>query len=133
MDLLESLKSITKNAKTVNDYINGFEEFCKKVDCGDEEELCLLETGDFGFSGEDEFYFSLVRQYKGSPDDDEYIQVHMDIIFEPINEELSSLIWSDEFDNTEDFFKSVDMSDELKFINDNNIKLKRIDLYTEET
>lgn len=133
MELTGSLKYITKDAKTVNDYINGFEDFCNQVDSGDEEELCFLETGNYDFSGENEFYFSLVRQYKANPNDDEYIQVHMDIIFEPIKAVSSSQIWSDEFDNYEDFFKEINASKILKYINDNNLKPKRIDFYADET
>lgn len=133
MELLGNLKYITKDAETVNDYINGFEDFCNQVDSGDEEELCFLETGNYDFSGENEFYFSLVRQYKANPNGDEYIQVHMDIIFEPIKAVSSSQIWSDEFDNYEDFFKEINASEILKYINDNNLKPKRIDFYADET
>ena len=133
MELLGNLKYITKDAETVNDYINGFEDFCNQVDSGDEEELCFLETGNYDFSGEKEFYFSLVRQYKANPNGDEYIQVHMDIIFEPIKAVSSSQIWSDEFDNYEDFFKEINASEILKYINDNNLKPKRIDIYADQT
>lgn len=133
MELLESLKRVTKEAETVNEYVTGFENFCKQVDSGDAEELCFLETGNFDFSGENEFYFSLVRQYKANPNDDEYIQVHMDIIFEPIKPDFSVQVWSDEFDDYEDFFKSIHSTDILKFINDNHMKPKRSDFYAEET
>ena len=50
MELLESLKCVTKDAESVNEYVSGFEKFCKQVDSGDAEELCFLETGNFDFS-----------------------------------------------------------------------------------
>ena len=132
VDLLKSLQDVTDNAETLNDYINGFEDFCK-VESGDSEEVCFLETGNYDFSGENEFYFSLVRQYKANPNDDEYIQVHMDIVFEPITIKSQSQIWSDEFDNNNEFFDAVKSSNLLKHINDNNIFPKRIDIYADET
>ena len=132
-DLLAQLKRITKDAETVNDYIAGFERFCNQVESGDGEELCFLETGNYDFSGENEFYFSLVRQYKANANDDEYMQVRMDIIFDPIKPNRQSQIWSDEFDTYEDFFKEINSSKILKYINDNHLKSKRINFYADET
>jgi MerR family mercuric resistance operon transcriptional regulator len=132
MELSGSLKYITKDAKTINDYVNGFEVFCQ-VESGDSEEVCFLEAGNYDFSGEDEFYFSLVRQYKANPNDDEYVQVHMDIIFDPIKANNQSQIWSDEFDNYAEFFNAVKSSEVLQYINDNNLNPKRIDFYADET
>jgi hypothetical protein len=132
MELTGSLKYITKDAKTVNDYINGFEKFCNEVNSGDNEEVCFFEIGNYDFSGEKELYFSLVRQYKAYPDD-EYTQVHLDIIFEPIKGIKGNTVWSDEFDNYEEFFNAVKSSEMLKYINDDNLNPKRIDIYADET
>lgn len=132
MDLLKALKDVTVNAETLKDYINGFEEFCN-IESGDSEEVCFLETGNYDFSGENNFYFSLVRQYKANPNDDEYIQIHMDVIFNPITIDNQSQIWSDEFDNIKKFFNAVKSSEILKHICNNNLKPKRIDIYADET
>ncbi len=132
IDMSEQLKAATASAETLNEYVNGFEELCR-VECGDSEEVCFLETGNYDFSGEDEFYFSLIRQYKANPSADEYIQVHMDIVFDPIKVISQSQIWSDEFDNNEEFFNAVKSSELLNYINDNNLNPKRIDIYADET
>ena len=132
IDMSEQLKAATASAETLNEYVNGFEELCR-VECGDSEEVCFLETGNYDFSGEDEFYFSLIRQYKANPSADEYIQVHMDIVFDPIKVISQSQIWSDEFDNNEEFFNAVKSSELLNYINDNHLTPKRIDIYADET
>ena len=60
------------------DIVKAFEEMCEEQIDND---MILFETGTFSFTGEPLFYFSLVRQFPN--DDDEYYQIHVDVLFKP--------------------------------------------------
>ena len=45
------------------------------------EKMILFETGTYSFAGKPMFNFSLVRQYLN--EEEEYYQLHLDIMFEP--------------------------------------------------
>ena len=60
VSLLKFLKDNISTDNTVDDIINVFEEMCKTPV---EEDLLLLEYGVYDFTGEELFYFDLVRQY----------------------------------------------------------------------
>ena len=70
MRLLEFLKNNISVSNTIDEIINIFEEMCKTPI---EQDLLLNEYGVYDFTGEDLFYYDLVRQY---PDgEDEYYQL----------------------------------------------------------
>ena len=72
VSLLNFLKDNISIDNTVDEIINVFEEMCKTPV---EEDLLLLEYGVYDFTGEELFYFDLVRQY---PDgEDEYYQLRV--------------------------------------------------------
>ena len=95
MELLEYLKSNVSINKSLDEIINVFEEMCKTPI---EEDLLLSEYGVYDFTGEDLFYYDLVRQY---PDgEDEYFQLRVSIMFSPYEENrfLQDTLWSDDSD-----------------------------------
>ena len=106
MELLEYLKSNISINKSLDEIINVFEEMCKTPI---EEDLLLSEYGVYDFTGEDLFYYDLVRQY---PDgEDEYFQLRVSIMFSPDEENrfLQDTLWSD--DSDENFFDYIKKSD----------------------
>lgn len=74
-----------------------FEEMCRipLKNTGDEEDLLLFETGDFSFSPEKAYHFTLTRQFPGG--DGEYIQVQADVIYpaSAAGKDLQDVQWSD--------------------------------------
>ena len=77
-----------------------------------EEDLLLSEYGVYDFTGEDLFYYDLVRQY---PDgEDEYFQLRVSIMVSPDEENrfLQDTLWSD--DSDENFFDYIKKSDFLQ-------------------
>ena len=106
MELLEYLKCNISTNISLDEIINTFEEMCKTPI---EEDLLLNEYGVYDFTGEDLFYYDLVRQY---PDgEDEYFQLRVSIMFSPDEENrfLQDTLWSD--DSDENFFDYIKKSD----------------------
>lgn len=75
-----TLKASIHDGMTLEEMIDAFAEMCK-ISVGDPDDL-LYETGNFDFTGEKQFYFSLVRQFKFL-DDDEYVQLRLEVTFPP--------------------------------------------------
>ena len=72
MALLEFLKNNISENSTLEEIISVFKEMCRTPI---EEDLLLLEYGVYNFTGNDMFYFDLVRQY---PDGEgEYYQLRV--------------------------------------------------------
>lgn len=135
MDILEFLeKSINRNMD-LSEMVNVFEKMCKmKIEGSDEEEeLLLFEVGTYSFTGEKLFYFSLVRQYRTDEEDDEYLQLHLDIMYKPDknNKLFSGNIWSDETDM--DFFDYIRQSEEYCYLKENHIPIEKIQIYRDGT
>lgn len=101
------LKAAVNGQMTIAEMIDVFETMCdEKV----EDDSVLFETGAFDFTGEPAFYFSVVRQF---PDgENEYYQVHLDILFQPdeINKNFKDVVWSNflEDESIFDFIRSSD-------------------------
>lgn len=126
MDLLQFLKSNISADNTLDEIINVFEEMCKAPI---EEDLLLNEYGVYNFTGEDLFYYDLVRQY---PDgEDEFYQLRVSIMFAPDEENryLQATLWEDYTD--EDFFDYIRKSDGYEYAK--NHKLKSIDIRIDQT
>lgn len=117
MALLDFLnENISKN-NTVDEIIDVFEEMCR---ISIEDELLLLEYGVYDFTGEELFYFDLVRQY---PDGDgEYYQLRVSLMFTPDkeNSKLNDTLWSDDVD--ENFFDYIRKSSGYMYAKNNSIK-----------
>ena len=126
VSLLNFLKDNISTDNTVDEIINVFEEMCKTPV---EEDLLLLEYGVYDFTGEELFYFDLVRQY---PDGEgEYYQLRVSLMFSPdeINRELQDTLWSD--DTNENFFDYIRKSSGYEYAK--NHVIKTIDIRIDQT
>ena len=126
VSLLNFLKDNISTDNTVDEIINVFEEMCKTPV---EEDLLLLEYGVYDFTGEELFYYDLVRQY---PDEeDEYYQLRVSLMFSPdeINRELQDTLWSD--DTSENFFDCIRKSSGYEYAK--NHIIKSIDIRIDQT
>ena len=116
MDLLQYLENNISDNNTIDEIINIFEEMCKTPI---EEDLLLNEYGVYDFTGEDLFYYDLVRQY---PDgEDEYYQLRVSIMFSPDeeNRDLHDTLWNDY--TNEIFFDFIRKSDGYEYAKNHNL------------
>ncbi|MDD6175166.1 MAG: hypothetical protein PUC59_05340 [Firmicutes bacterium] len=126
MSLLEYLQNNITTNNTVDEIINVFEEMCKTPI---EEDLLLLEYGVYDFTGEELFYYDLVRQY---PDGEgEYYQLRVSLMFAPDEENryLEDTLWSD--DTNDNFFDYIRRSSGYNYAKNHNIK--SIDIRIDQT
>ena len=75
-----TLRASIQDSMTLDAMIDAFAEMCR-TSVGDPDDL-LFETGTYDFTGENMFYFSLVRQFQFM-DEDEYVQLHLDVLYTP--------------------------------------------------
>ena len=126
MSLLMFLKKNISINNTVDEIIDVFEEMCKTPI---EDDLLLHEYGVYDFTGEELFYYELIRQY---PDgEDEYYQLCVSLMFAPDEENqcLEASFWSDETD--ENFFDYIRKLPAYDYVKNHNIK--SIDIRIDQT
>ena len=104
-----------------------------EVDC--EDDSFLFQCGTFDFTGEEMFYWDIVRQFSVMEDGeyDHMEQLHIAVLYKP-NDKLNSLSteqWSYDFDSKEDFFKEVESLDEFQIPVKEHIPVG-FELYQEE-
>lgn len=75
-----TLNDSIHDGMALEELIDAFSEMCK-ISVGDPDDL-LFETGNYDFTGEKLFYFSLVRQFQFLSED-EYVQLHLDVTYTP--------------------------------------------------
>ena len=129
MGILEYLQNATVGKNNLDEFILVFEKMCEIPIEQEEEKMLLFETGIYSFSGKPMFYFSLVRQYPN--EEEEYYQLHLDIMYEP-TVSISSFqqaTWS--FDIAESIFDYIRKSQEYSVLKD--MKIAKIDIYMDET
>ena len=111
--------------------VDAFERMCGMAIPGvpEEDVLLLYETGEYDFTGERLFYFSLVRQYPGG--DGEYVQLRLEVTFAPTAETQGFLRtdWDDFVEG--DFFAHVRASEEYAALAD--VQPVSIEVRREET
>lgn len=102
--------------------------FCGECNVDLPEKDFLFETGLYQFTCDEEYYFSLVMQYKG--DGDEYMQLRCDIVYPPSMkyEDFSSCEW---IESLTEFKDAVLNSKEFGILKDESIF--KIDICLEET
>ena len=126
MNLLEKLKESINESMSLSDIVKAFEKMCEEpIDT----DMILFETGIFSFTGEPLFYFSLTRQFPN--DDDEYYQIHVDVMFKPnsINHNFSFNVWN--IDIKENIFDYIFKSEVFEYLKSETYQ--RIDIYLDET
>ena len=95
---LKFLKENIVNGMTLDDMINTFEKMCEMPieNVAADDDLVLFETGTYKWTDRKLlFTISLVRQFPN--DEDEYVQIHLDVSYEPTPEsqKLEECEWSD--------------------------------------
>lgn len=124
---LEILQAKINDNTTLDEAISIFEKVCKRFPI--KEEMKLFETGTFRFDEGKMFYFSLVRQVPN--DEEEYVQLHVDILYDPSEKTAAfqSADWDEEIEG--DFFSHIRTSDVYKAVKDDRIAL--INVFEDET
>lgn len=94
-----------------------------------EEDMFLFETGTYDFTGEPLFYFSLVRQNPN--EDEEFMQIHLDVLYLPseANSVYQESFWEE--DDVENFFSYVLESEAFQTVSQENIY--KVEIYLDET
>lgn len=113
--------------------IEAFEEVCRIKIVSESDDL-LYETGEYTFTGETMYYFSLTRQFDTpETDDSEFMQLKLDILFAP-DERLAAhcvIEWSD--DDFADFFAMVRGSEILSLIQESAYRPIKYEVRMERT
>ena len=126
MDFLEFLNERISADNTVDEIMAVFEEMCKTPI---KDELLLLEYGVYNYTGQELFYFDMVRQY---PDGEgEYYQLRVSLAFLPDNEncKLNDTLWSD--DTNENFFDYARRSSGYQYAK--NKQIQAVDIRIDQT
>lgn len=129
MNILEFLKKEIVGKQSLDDLISVFEEMCEIPIEEELEKMILFETGTYSFTGKPMFNFSLVRQYPN--EEEEYYQLHLDIMFEPTSDNSSyeQATWS--FEIEDNIFDYIRKSKEYMCLK--NIPIAKIEVYMDET
>lgn len=128
MSPLEFLKNEIETKNSLEELISVFERMCD-IPIDAEDEMILFETGTYSFTGKPMFMFSLVRQYPN--EEEEYYQIHLDIMFEPTleNSAFQQATWSDELE--ENIFAYIRESQEYLLLK--QCVITEIEVYIDET
>lgn len=123
---IEYLKKTISENMTISDIIDIFEKICN---VSNKDEMILFETGTHSFTGEPLFYFSLVKQLPNN--EEEYYQIHVDILYKPDNENklLSGAVWNEDID--ENIFSFIRKTEAYKYTQKNNYI--KVEIYLDET
>ena len=128
LTVYRNLRESIQDGMTVDEMIDAFAEMCK-IPVGEPDDL-LFETGTYNFTGENLFYFSLVRQFQFL-NEDEYVQLHLDILYPPSAKTalLVRTTWDTGVEG--DFFEMVKSSLAYRVVQD--LSPVRVDVRVEET
>lgn len=107
LTVYRNLNNAIHDGMPLEEMIDAFSQMCQ-TSVGEPDDL-LFETGTYGFTGENLFYFSLVRQFKFMSGD-EYVQLHLDVLYTPglSTVSLFDTTWDSQVDG--DFFDMVKAS-----------------------
>jgi len=124
--LLKFLQERITKDTSLESIVATFEQMCS---ISVKEDMILFETGTFDFSGEERFYFSMVRQFPN--DEEEFYQLHVDVLYEPTekNKDYQQTVWNEEID--ENIFEYIKSSLEYKHCKGDRIC--NLVIYLEET
>ena len=123
---VEYLKNEITDKTSLEKVIDVFERMCEMPI---KEDKILFEIGTFSFTGKPLFYFSLVRQFPN--DQEEYYQIHVDVLFEPTieNGKFKCSVRNEDLDeNIFEYIRKSEVFERIK--NDEYVK---IDIYMDET
>lgn len=124
--IAEYLRKTITDKMALKDIVDIFEKACQPMN---EDDMILFETGTYSFTGEELFYFSLVKQVPA--EDDEYYQLHIDILYKPDaeNRKFNLTVWNEELDeNIFDYIRNLEVFNYAKKYN-----YIKTDIYVDET
>ena len=124
--MLKYLQNNISSKMTLEDIVYVFEKMCSMPI---KDDMILFETGTYSFTGKPMFYFSLVRQFPN--DEEEYYQLHVDILYNPSDENKSfeQTTWNEDID--ENIFEYVRNTQAFAFCKNN--EYNKVDIYLDET
>ncbi|MBQ4604216.1 MAG: hypothetical protein IJB16_06395 [Clostridia bacterium] len=127
MEILNFLKANIKSDTALLTIVDTFSRMCRREING-KDEIFLFESGPVTHNGKLMLMFSLVRQF--SDGNDEPIQIHTDIIYNPneSNKKLSACSWHE---NYEDFIQTVLLS--KAFETCKILPIEKLDIWAEKT
>lgn len=126
MNYIEKLENSINENMSLSEIVELFEKFCEEPI---NDDMILFETGTFNFTGEELFYFSLSRQFPN--DEEEYYQIHVDVLYKPTddNKSFSEAVWNEDIDgNIFDYIRESKVYELLR-----NERYCKIDIYMDET
>ena len=125
-NLVDFLKNKITDKMPLEGIVNVFEKMCGMPI---EEDMILFETGTFSFTGKPLFQISLVRQFPNG--DGEYYQIHVDVSYEPANEnkKFSEETWDE--DINENIFEYIRKSEVFAYAKDK--EYINVEIYLDET
>lgn len=126
-NLIKMLKDKITDKMPLGKIVDIFEQMCS---IPLEEDMILFETGTFTtFAKEPVFQISLVRQFPNG--DEEFYQIHVDIIYKATkeNEVFTEATWDE--DLSENIFDHIRKSEAFAFAK--NKEYIKIEIYLDET
>ena len=127
--LVKFLKDKITDKMSLEEIVDVFEQMCS-IPLEFEEDMILFETGTFTtFSREPVFEISLVRQFPN--DDEEFFQIHVDILYKPTSENkmFKEATWGE--DLSENIFDYIRKSEVFTYAK--NKEYIKVDIYLDET
>ena len=124
--LIKFLKDNITGKMPLEEIVDVFEQMCSLPL---ESDMILFETGTFtSWASEPMFEISLVRQL---PNDDEFYQIHVDILYKPTNENkmFSEATWNE--DLSENIFDYIRNSEVFAYAK--NKEYIKVEIYSDET
>ncbi len=124
--IAEYLRNAITDKMTLKDIDDIFENACHPMN---EDDMILFEIGTYSFTGEELFYFSLVKQVPA--EDDEYRQLHIDVLYKPNveNRKFNTTVWDDGLE--EDIFDYIRNSEAFNYAQKDHYI--QTDIYADET
>lgn len=130
MNICERLKTSYNASMSLEQLDDAFGNAFSDANSEEYPELMFLfETGIFHFTGEKMFYFTLTGQYESS--DDEYCQIHMDILYPPDDNNKNYKVCEWVEDDISCFIKFV--KDSPVFAQMKNAGIFSVEIYEDET
>ncbi len=125
-NLIKFLKDEITDKMSLENIVNVFEQMCN---IPIEKDMILFETGTFSFTGEPLFQISLVRQFPNN--DDEFYQIHVDVLYKPTSENnvFSEATWNE--DLNENIFDYIRKSQVFSYAK--NKEYIKTEIYLDET
>lgn len=132
------LENYTKGCSDIDSFIDAFEKMCSHRNSVIDD-FIFLDSGNYDYSGKNEYYFSLVRQYRDNVFSEAETQTRLDIIFEeqPISlknrRTLKKFISSDQYHGSfSRCIAKIRSSSTLANIKQNKLKIKRVEISEHE-